>query len=276
MLKKRKGLALIAAIMLMVFVTIAVLGITTFIVQWFAQLNTDQINLRCLYLAQAGIHDAIYEVRSTYLNPATTYGAYTTGLTTVDTGETYRRGGTAADFLMVNTAGAVWTSSNNTLSGIYLQKAISSATPVVSIASINICWTKSSATTRNVNRVTIGSTNYNVTVTPSACPGGLANIAGRTLNNASFVAFAIRWSGSITLTNVTVRFNMTDGSAKTVVLWTGAAPNSCLFTIKSTGKVAGSNLYRTIKADYNLMPATYAATSRIADIDEINTEITSP
>lgn len=277
-IENKKGLALIAAIMLIVFVSIAALGVTTFIVQWFQQLSIDQISAKCLYLAQAGIQDAIYEVRSTYLNPATTYGSYTTGLTVVDPGETYRRGGTAADFLMVNTAGATWNSP--TLSGIRLQKATSSAMPAVTIDSINICWTKSSDTIRNVNRVTIGGTNYTVNVAPSVCPGGLANITDRTLKNTSFVAFAIRWSGSITLTDVVVQFNMTDGSSKTVDLWDGnlpiLPPNNCLFTIKSTGKVSGSNMFRTIKADYNLTPATYAATSRIDNINEINTEITSP
>jgi len=272
MLKNKNGLALISAVMLIVFVSIAVLGLTTFIVQWFKQLDAEQINIKCLYLAQAGIQDAIYGVRSTYLNPSTTYGSYTTGLTTVDTGETFRRGGTAADFLMVNTAGATWASP--TLSGIQLQKVTSSATPTVTITSINICWTRSSSANRTVNRVTIGSTNYTVSVSQAACPGNLANITDRTLSNASFVAFAIRWSGSITLTDVLVKFNMSDGSSKTVDLWT--LNNSCQFTINSTGKVAGYDNYRTIKATYDLMPTTYSTTSRIVDVEEVNSEIASP
>jgi len=272
MQKKRKGIALIAAIMLIIFVSIAVLGLSTFIVGWYKQIDTEQINLKCLYLAQAGIHDAIYDVRSRYLNPATTYGYYATGLTTVDTNETFRLGGSAADFLMVNTAGATW--GGSTLSGIRLQKATSSALPEVTIASVNICWTRSSGTNRNVNRVTIGTTNYTVNVSQSACPGGLANFTDRTLSNTSFVAFALRWSGTITLTDVVVQFNMTDGSTKTVDMWT--LNNSCQFTINSTGKVAGSSIYRTIKATYDLMPTTYATTSRIVDIDDIDTEITSP
>lgn len=273
MIKKRKGLALIAAIMLIVFVSIAVLGLSVFIVRWFSQLNANQINSKCLYLAQAGIHDAIYKVRSTYLNPSTTYGSYTTGLTTVDTNATYRRGGTAADFLMVNTAGASWNSSTYILSGINVQKAISSATPVVTIASVNICWTKSSATARNINRVTIGGTTWTYTIASATCPGNIIDGTDVVLST-SFVPLTIRWANSITLTNVTVQFNMTDGSTKTAVLW--PASNNCFFTIKSTGKVSGSNIYRTIQANYNLMPTTYATTSRIDDIDEINTEITSP
>jgi hypothetical protein len=131
MIKKNKGIALVAAIMLIVFISIVVLGLTTFIVQWFSQLNADQINSKCLYLAQAGIQDAIYKVRSTYLNPSTTYGTYTTGLSTVDTGETYRRGGAAADFLMVNTVTS--TLSSATISDARYQKATSSALPAMTI-----------------------------------------------------------------------------------------------------------------------------------------------
>lgn len=279
MIKKRKGLALIAAVMLVVFITMAVLGLSTFIVQWFLQLNADQINAKCLYLAQAGIQDAIYEIRSSYLNPATTYGSFTTGLTTVNTGETYRRGGTAADFLLVNTAGAAWNAATFILSGINVQKATSSAIPAVTIASVNVCWTRAGGPNRNIDRITIGGATWTGNLPSLNCPGRNADIADVTLNT-SFIPVTLRWSNSITLTDVIIQFNMTDGSTKTVDLWDGnlptPPPNNCLFTIKSTGKVSGSNIYRTIQADYNLKPTTYAAASRIDNINEINTEITSP
>ena len=258
--------------MLIVFVTIVVLKVGTFIVQWLTQLNANQVSSKCLYLAQAGVHDAIYKVRSTYLTPATTYGSYTTGLSTVNAGETYRRGGTAADFLMVNTAGATWNAGTFTLSGINVQKAISSALPVVTIASVNVCWTKSSGTSRNLTKIILSST-WTGSLASSACPGGNVNITDVALTT-SFIPLSLTWAGSITLTNVTVQFNMLDGSTKAVVLY--PASNSCQFLINSTGKVTGSNIYRTIKATYDLMPTTYATTSRIVDIDEINTEITSP
>ena len=99
-----------------------------------------------------------------------------------------------------------------------------------------------------------------------------------TLSNTSHVAFGIRWTNNITLTDIQAKFNMSDGSSKTVDLWNGNLPipplNSCLFTVNSTGEAGG--LYRTISATYDLMPTTYATTSRIADIDEIDTKITSP
>lgn len=258
--------------MLIVFVSIAVLRVTTFIVQWFNQLNTDQISAKCLYLAQAGIHDAIYEVRSTY-NGTTTFGSFTTGLSTVDVNETYRRGGTAADLLMVDTSATSLSSAD--ILGIRLQKATSSALPAVTIASMNVCWTKS-GTARNLTSIVInGTTVWTGTVASSACPGGNANITDVVLSSNFIPVTRLRWSGAMAgTTNVTVQFNMLDGSTKSVVVY--PASNNCLFTVKSTGKVSGFNIYRTMQAFYNLMPTTYATTSRINDYDEINTEITSP
>jgi hypothetical protein len=279
--EKRKGIALIAAIMLIVFVSIAVLGLSVFIVQWFTQLNADQISAKCLYLAQAGVQDAIYQVRSKYLNPSTTYGSYTTGLATVDPGETYRRGATAdsvaADFLLVNTANVSWNSGSRTLSGINVQKVLGSVLPTVTIASVNVCWTVTNGNVRNINRIIIGGTTWTGTLNSAACPGNNANINPDVVLNTSFVPVSLRWSGNIKLATVTMRFNMLDGSTKSVVLYPDAsATKNCQFIINSTGEVAGSSIYRTIKATYDLIPATYSTDSKIADIDEINTKVNSP
>jgi hypothetical protein len=271
MIKKTKGIALIAAIMLIVFISTAVLGITTFIVQWFAQLNADQISAKCLYLAHAGIQDAIYEVRSTY-NPDTTNGSFTLGLATVDTGETYRRGGTAADLLMVDTSDTSQDSQD--LEGLEIQKATSSVSPAVAIDRMLVTWVKS-GTSRNLRSIRFNGSNV---WTGNLSSPANANLSPNyTLNTAptTISVDRLRFSGSMSgLSSMSIQFVMTDGSTKTAVVY--PASNNCIFTINSTGKVSGSNIYRTIKADYNLMPATYATTSRINDIDELNTEIASP
>lgn len=270
MIKDKKGLALIAAIMLIVFVTIAVLGISTFIVQWFSQLNADQINAKCLYLAQAGIQDAIYEVRSSH-NPSSTNGSFTLGLATVNTGETYRRGGTAADLLMVDTSAVE--RSDEDIVGIRIQKATSSSSPTVRIDRMIVTWVKS-GTSRNIRSIRIAGSNRwtgNLS-SPANC-----NITNYTLNSTptTIPINRLRFSGNMGgLISMSVQFVMSDGSTKTVDVY--PASNNCTFTIKSTGKVSGSNIFRTIQADYNLTPTTYETTSRIDDIDEINTEITSP
>ena len=72
---------------------------------------------------------------------------------------------------------------------------------------------------------------------------------------------------------------MSDGSSKKVRIY--PASNSCQFSICSTGKVAGSNIYRTIKVTYDLTnTATPAAsnltTAKVVNVQEINAEVTSP
>jgi hypothetical protein len=270
MIKTKKGLALIAAIMLITFVSIAVLGVTTFIVQWFAQLNADQLSSKCLYLAQAGIQDAIYKVRSTY-NPPATNGSFTLGLNTVDPGETYRRGGTAADLLMVDTsAGAP---SGQDFTGLHIQNVTSSVSPAVTIDRMVVTWVKG-GTARTLQSIRFNGSN--VWTGNLSSPANADLIPNYTLNTANTVNInRLRFNNNLNLlSSMTIQFVMTDGSTKTVNVF--PAFNNCVFTIKSTGKVSGSSIYRTLEADYNLMPLTYATTSRLDDYDEINTEITSP
>lgn len=268
---KKKGIVLIVAIMLIVFISIAVLGLSTFIVQWFSQINADQISTKCLYLAQAGIHDAIYKVRSTY-NPPTTNGSFTLGLVTVDAGETYRRGGTAADLLMVNTSAT--SQSGSDLIGLRIQNATSSAAPALTISRMVVTWSKSGAS-RNLRSIMIGGVDRWTGNLNS--PANAIFLTPYTLNTTpiTIAVNRLRFSGSMAgLTSASIQFVMSDGSTKAVAVY--PASNNCLFTIKSTGKVSGSNIYRTIKVDYNLKPNTYATASRIDNINEINTEITSP
>jgi hypothetical protein len=271
MIKKNKGIALIAAIMLIVFASVAVLGLSTFIAQWFQQLNAGQASSQCLYLAQAGIHDAIYKVRSTY-NPNTTNGSFALGLSTVDAGETYRRGGTGADLIMVDTSVTAQDSSD--LLGLRIQNATSSVSPAVTIDRMVVTWVKS-GTSRKLQSIRFNGSN--VWTGDLSSPANADFSPDYTLNTtpATIRVNRLRFSGSMSgLSSMTIQFVMSDASTKDVTVF--PASNNCVFTIKSTGKVSGSNIYRTLKADYNLMPATYATTSRIDDIDEINSEITSP
>jgi hypothetical protein len=278
MIKQEKGLALIAAVMLIVFVSIAVLGLTVFIVQWFSQINSEQLSLKCLYLAQAGIHDAIYEVRSTY-DPNDTNGYFTLGQVTVDPGETYRRGGTAADLLMVDTSDT--SQGSKDLDGLKIQKATSSASPVVSIDRMIVSWTMSDGGGHGhhhdeptLQSIRIAGSNRWTGNLDSPADADLPN--NYTLTNTETIPVnRLRFSDDMdNLISMSVEFVMTDGSRKTVDVYPDS--NNCVFTIKSTGKVSGSSIYRTIAADYNLRPDSYSTASRIDNIYEINTEITSP
>jgi len=261
----KKGVTLIETVMLIVFVSIAVLGVTVFIVQRFAELNSKVISNRCLYLAQAGIQDAIYRVRFRF-SPPTTYGYYPLGLTTVNTGETFRRGGTAADMLIVNSADTA--PSSNDIINIKMQKATNSATLAVALDRMVITWTETAA--RSLTAISIGGRNrWTGTLTsPANC-----DITNINLGASITPVTRLRFNNTASaITSISIQFILTDGSSKTVAVY--PKNNNSVFTIKSTGKVSGSSIYRTQQVDYNLMNTTIAA--RIDDYDEINTEITSP
>lgn len=261
----KKGVTLIETIMLIVFVSIAVLGVTVFIVQRFAELNNKVISNKCLYLAQAGVQDAIEQVRSTFSPPAT-YGYYPLGLATVNTGETFHRGGTAADMLIVNSADAAVSSKD--IININIQNATNSATPAVILDQMVVTWTQTA--NRKLTAIDIGGSNKwsgNLS-SPATC-----NITNVTLGTGITPITRLRFNNSASvITSILIQFIMTDGSSKTVAVY--PKNNNSVFTIKSTGKVSGSSIYRTQEVDYNLMNTTTAA--RIDDYDEINTEITSP
>lgn len=62
---KSKGFALVAVILIVVIVPIAVFGITFFVTSSITRYETQTRNMQGLYLAQAGIHRAIFNIEST-------------------------------------------------------------------------------------------------------------------------------------------------------------------------------------------------------------------
>src|SRR3989344_5067006 len=58
-----KGLTLATSIILLVFASTAVLSVTTFIIQRLSQAEMKHARTKAIYLAQAGIHNAIYFYR---------------------------------------------------------------------------------------------------------------------------------------------------------------------------------------------------------------------
>ncbi|MBI5415975.1 MAG: hypothetical protein HZA29_04085 [Candidatus Omnitrophica bacterium] len=109
----KRGLVLLASIILLVFASIAVLSVTTFIVQRFSEGRAQQRSLQSVYLAQAGINQAIYSYRTTGAN-----AYFTPGQTTLpgDPGSSFILGGTAsagfdADFLMVDANSGSWSAT---------------------------------------------------------------------------------------------------------------------------------------------------------------------
>ncbi len=102
-----KGFTLATSVILLVFASTAVLSVTTFIIERLSQTEMKHARAKALYLAQAGIHQAIYSYRTTganaYFTPGTTIipeGSFTLGGTTSS--------GFDSDLLMVDTNSGSW------------------------------------------------------------------------------------------------------------------------------------------------------------------------
>lgn len=260
MIKKRKGLALIAAVMLVVFISIAVLGLSTFIVQWYKQVDVQERRSRCIYNAMAGVNYSIYQYRNS--------SALTNGTVSIDANNNFTLstvsagGGGAASALVINaTASSAGGSGNRDLLGVTLQNSSASA---ITIDQAIVTWTN----TRNMTAIVInGVTNWSGTAAP---PSATVNFTTNAVISAGATVplTRIRFSGNMAGTTITIRFRMTDGTITNACILLPAQPSACAqpageLTIKSMGKTAGSNQYRSVQAVYNI------TTGNVSDYDEI-------
>ena len=133
--RRHKGIALVAAVMLMVFATIAVLGVVTFIAQRLRQQPMEETFLKAIYLAQAGVHDAIYDFRN---HDLAANGYCTLGQTNIDANNYFVLSATAANLLMVNTSASTLTNGNARVGGWTIQNATNSNTII--IATMTVSW----------------------------------------------------------------------------------------------------------------------------------------
>ncbi len=105
-----KGLTLAASVILIIFASIAVLSVTTFIVQRLSLIETKRTSASAFYLAQAGVNQALYSYRTTGPN-----AYFTPGQTVIsgDPSSSFVLGGTTSsgfdsDLLMVDTNSGIW------------------------------------------------------------------------------------------------------------------------------------------------------------------------
>ena len=259
-LSNQRGVTLVASIILVVFASVAVLSVTTFIVQRFSESRSRQRSLQSFYLAQAGINQAIYYYR---FRDATGNGYFSLGQTNVDSSNYFVIGGTAADLLMANTSAAALTSSNTRISNVTIQNATNSST--ITIDRMVVSWAGAAPSRRLVEVVLNGGSVWSGTLATPA-NADITNFilnTTPTLYSSNYLRFNNSMAGA---TYVDVQFVMTDGSNKTVRFY--PASNNFRFTVKAMGKTVGSNLYRTIQAEYN---AFNTATGVLTDYREINT-----
>lgn len=247
--------------MLIVFASAAVLGVTVFIVQRLSQQNVDETSARCLYLAKAGIHNAAYFYR---FNDLSGPGHFSLGQTNVDASKFFVVGGNDADFLMVNTSTAAigGLGGNRDLLNLTIQNANDSR--AITIDRMIVTWNN----VRRLQAIRIAGSNL-WSGPASVSPVNANLIPNFNLNTTPTISAInrLRFNGNMNTPGlvITIQFLMTDGSSRTVQVYPASAQYN--FTVKSTGKTAGSNIYRTVQGDYNALAGNFT------NYNEINTEI---
>lgn len=258
-----KGFTLATSIILIIFASTAVLSVTTFIIERLSQTEMKRVRTQALYLAQAGIHNAVYFYKSMDI---AANGYFSLGQTSVDANNYFVLGATPAELLMVNTATAALTSSWTRLSNVTIQNATDSSTIVIDRMVVN--WP---ANGRKLKEIWINGSRL-FRSGGGVSPPADANLKpGFPLSTplSTYPIDYLLFSGSMAgVAYIDVQFLMTDGSAKTVRLYQdGVVLNKFNFTVKASGKTAGSAIYRTVRAEYN------ALTNKISNYDEIPDQI---
>ena len=261
MIKKRKGLALIAVIMLIVFVSIAVLGLSTFIVGWYEQIDTGERDVRCIYDAMAGVNYALYQYRNSAVLTNGTFNIDANNNFTLSTVTSGGGGGGASAFLEVDATYAHLGNNNRRLLGVTIRNSSASS---ITIDRMIVTW---SISNRRMSLIRINSSD----VWTGSANSSPANVD---INNTSIPANTTRSINLIqfnsTMLNavITLSFVMTDGTTTTACTVWPTQGSVCQqsatgLTIKSMGKTLGSNQYRSVQAIYN------TATGNVSDYDEI-------
>ena len=241
-------MTLIASVFVIIFISIAVLGVSRFVIQNLSDNSIKQFQIKTLDLAEAGLHQAVYFYRFRDLSGN---GYFSLGQTNLDVNNFFILTAGMGDLLMVNTAtAAIGGGGNRDLLNLRIQNATNSQT--VTIDRMIVTWNNA----RILNQIRINGVN--VWTGNLASPAN-ANIADFTLNTTPtiYAVNRLRFSGSMVGATIAIQFIMTDGSTRTVAVF--PASNNYNFRVNAQGRVLNSSIKRTIQAEYN------ALTDKIVD-----------
>lgn len=246
--------------MLIIFASIAVFGVTSFIVQRLSQTQTNRLLTKTIYLAQSGIQSAIYSYR---FRDISGNGYFLLGQTNIDADNFFVLGALDADLLMVDTRTSQISGSggypNAELRGLRIQNATKSKT--ITIDRMIVTW--NNAQRLNVIRIN-GSNRWSKN--PGFSSPADCDIVNFTLNTtpSSYAINYLRFSGNMTGASITIQFVMTDGSSETLPVY--PASQIYNFSVNSMGQTSASNIFRTIKAEYNTVTARIESYNEISEI----------
>lgn len=253
----KKGITLIASVILIIFAAIVVLSVSTFVIERLSQNQIYSLKAKTIYLAQAGIHKAIYDFRFRKLSGN---GYLTFGQANIDANNFFVIGGSAGDLIMVDASGANLSNNGRDLSGLTIQNATNSNT--ITIDRIIVTWNNNN----KLRQIRIGNSTLFNDAQGLSSPANADLSPDFTLDAVPTVynITRLRFDADMSGATITIQFLMTDSTLSAVFTVFPASSASYSFGVKSMGKTANSNLYRTIQARYN------PATGKIISYDEIN------
>ena len=294
----QQGWLLVGLIVLISAVLIGLVGITFYLTEHLRTTSLRQNQTRAVYLAQAGVMQAIYDFRFNTGGNALTLGTYDAvpgdaGAPGLADDDVFILDGQAADFLLAATIPGTFGSgsesgcggtSRHRLNSWTLRNVITNAAPAVSFSQMAVSWSSPVAGSEYVVRVYLNGTG-SADWPSSGCGSAVTGASGvtLTLNSTQTIPSASSWGTNrivFATTNMNTKswielaFFMTDGSTRRVrFLPANTAASSANFTIKSVGEVRQGvfpfSVWRRLQAEYRLNPST-----SLQDIGNITTDTT--
>lgn len=269
--RPQKGWLLVGLIVLVSAVIIALVGITFFLTEHLRTTSLRQNQTKAIYLAQAGVMQAIYDFRVNAEGNGFTPATYTVG------GDVFiLEEGSPANFLLANIISAVLNQRN--YQGVTKRDRLEQwrlrnvrADTAIQIDLMAFDWPSPTCPPEGVVRIEIANTQVwpptgQIAAIPY-CPGNPAipitsvSIPAATERSANTIWFATGGAGSPMPGKafIDVIFQMSDGSTRRARYTLATATRSGSFTVVSSGEVRQGAfpfiMRRRLQAEYRLNDA---------------------
>lgn len=238
---KNNGQILIITIILIMFATIMVIGISIFLAQ-ILNLNIARANQsKAIYAAQAGAYKAIVDFQNV--------GAWSTETDTQISGNIYYSiSASSSDFLRIDANSSKVLGGGRILRDIFIHNA--NTTDDIILDTITITWDPDGGETLQKISFALGvfewtgtaSSGTTITLPFTFVAGGDYNLE-------------LNWipGDNIRDATITAQLDFSDGSSRTVYLLISGEKGSDSLSITATGKVAAKDTWkRTINATYDV------------------------
>ncbi|MFH1504330.1 MAG: hypothetical protein ABIH08_02940 [Candidatus Omnitrophota bacterium] len=218
----KKSFALISAIILIVWTSIAVLGLSFFIIGNLEKLSVQESVLKSVYLAEAGVHRALYFFREN--------GFFSLGEHIAGTNEKCVLSGDDAGLLIIDVSTTELKSKKNSceIEKIFVRSAVDSRSPV--ITDVVVTWDDGSL---QLKKIEIGKSKVwqgsDPAVSPANCDISDTDVDTDSEEMKLEFVFDEKPSSLI----VSIMFITQDSSSKEVEVYPASAQAN--FTFQSTG-----------------------------------------